>query len=1206
MMNGYKFQKLTPSDSIEMGIYSNAMEYVFQNDDIRNIGISGTYGAGKSSMMETYEKENPKKSFIHISLAHFEENEDVDDKNKEIALEGKIINQLIHQIEQNKIPQTNFKIKKNLDEKKVLLVSLFTTVFVAITCFFKYKVTWENMINGFSIDWLKRLLYFTTTTEIELFLGAVAISVLGIAIYEIIKLQKTSKLFRKLNFQGNEVEVFEDSKDSYFDRYLNEVLYIFQNSGVDGIVFEDIDRYETNLIFEKLREINFLLNKKKSMEEGGGKKQIIRFFYLLRDDMFESKGRTKFFDFILPIVPVVDASNAYDVFLDYFTKANILNVFDKEFLQDLSLYVDDMRVLKNICNEFIIYHECLKTSFTERSNDKLLAMIVYKNLFPEDFGNLQLGRGYVYTLFEQKGNFKENEIKRLQLAIDNLALENEQINSEMCNDIDELNAIYFTIDGRIRVNEKKEKAYNSRKEFVKAIMNSGTVHRFHPSSYSWNVINVDSERKAMEQNDEYIKRKKLITNRNNNKIEKNECKIDEIKTQIEIIEQAYLEDIITRENEKLIFSVNYVNEIGETNRFEEIKRSPYFDLIKFLIRNGYIDETYADYMTYFYANSISANDKTFLRSVTDKVAKKYDYKLDNVPLVVSRMRVIDFKEPEALNFMILDELLSDVEKYKIQLANLLDYVSLEEPTDFVVEFLRRSSARVAFIKEFNANYGSACHWIITNDEFATEEKRRYIADTLCVCTDKVIEANNDGNEIELFVEKDSEFLSVKNINTEILIKRLEKLDIKFEYINFETANYDLLRDVYSRNMYSLNTENVQKVLGYFYGVSQKENILQRSLTLIMSKEEPLCNYLQQNIDFYIESLLSSVSETEDMQDVVIYVLNCEDITEENKKAYIIANKTTISYLNLIEDMELWSEILDQGRILQNIENICDYYYLSGNGMDNKLIEYINKFTTCPMVNSIDLDDKYGKGAKTKLFFSILRSNELDNDKYREMLRSFHLVCANFEEKNIQSDKMEILINCNILRMNIDTLTHIRERYAEECILFIVKNIKEYINIMDQDSFLSSELLQLLDEEIADEYKLKLLQFETMPISIKDKNYSTMIQDYIVEQLYCDEDLEYLLQWYPRERVQLRRHILRLAIESIDFIAESKCLLNVELFIELIKSNQVSNIDKKALLAKQIELGMENAIIITAFEQLGLTEYLRLLEGKRPKVQATQT
>ena len=56
-------------------------------------------------------------------------------------------------------------------------------------------------------------------------------------------------------------------------------------------------------IFTKLRELNNLIN---------GSKQINRkvvFLYAIKDDMFQDKERTKFFDFIIPVIPVINSSN---------------------------------------------------------------------------------------------------------------------------------------------------------------------------------------------------------------------------------------------------------------------------------------------------------------------------------------------------------------------------------------------------------------------------------------------------------------------------------------------------------------------------------------------------------------------------------------------------------------------------------------------------------------------------------------------------------------------------------------------------------------------------------------------------------------------------------------------------------------------------------------------------------------------------------
>lgn len=74
--------------------------------------------------------------------------------------------------------------------------------------------------------------------------------------FKVIKIQCSKGLLKKFKFQDNEIEFLELENESYFDKYLNEVLYIFEYSDVDVIVFEDIDRYNTNIIFQRLREIN--------------------------------------------------------------------------------------------------------------------------------------------------------------------------------------------------------------------------------------------------------------------------------------------------------------------------------------------------------------------------------------------------------------------------------------------------------------------------------------------------------------------------------------------------------------------------------------------------------------------------------------------------------------------------------------------------------------------------------------------------------------------------------------------------------------------------------------------------------------------------------------------------------------------------------------------------------------------------------------
>lgn len=91
-----------------------------------------------------------------------------------------------------------------------------------------------------------------------------------------------------------------------------------------------MDRFNANRIFERLREVNTLANIQLQKEN----KRMLRFFYLLRDDIFVSKDRTKFFDYIMPVVPVVDGSNSYDQFISHFKKSGFSKSLTKVFYKD--------------------------------------------------------------------------------------------------------------------------------------------------------------------------------------------------------------------------------------------------------------------------------------------------------------------------------------------------------------------------------------------------------------------------------------------------------------------------------------------------------------------------------------------------------------------------------------------------------------------------------------------------------------------------------------------------------------------------------------------------------------------------------------------------------------------------------------------------------------------------------------------------------
>ena len=103
-------------------------------------------------------------------------------------------------------------------------------------------------------------------------------------------------------------------------------------------------------------------------------------------------------------------------------------------MRDVSPYIADMRILRNICNEFLIYKGTLKKSRnTALADHKIFAMILFKNLYPQDFAHIQGEQGIIKEVFAGKPlyrNRKETELRQWLDSQRNYASEKEVLSKE--------------------------------------------------------------------------------------------------------------------------------------------------------------------------------------------------------------------------------------------------------------------------------------------------------------------------------------------------------------------------------------------------------------------------------------------------------------------------------------------------------------------------------------------------------------------------------------------------------------------------------------------------------------------------------------------------------------------------------------------------------------------------------------------------------
>lgn len=1164
--NKYNFQKLTPINQADLNIYKEALEYVFENDDVKNIGISGAYSAGKSSVIETYKTLRPNIKFIHISLAYFQSatksEEEIIELNENI-LEGKILNQLIHQIDPTKIPQTNFRVKRQLSSKKLWLTASLTSILAILLLYIFNFGNFVEYVKTLSPVWVKSFLEFTTMPLSALIAGVGCTTILFFLILEIIKMQFNKNVFKGISVQGNTIEIFEQSEESYFDKYLNEVLYLFENSGADVIIFEDMDRYNTNQIFQRLREINTLINNRRKNNE-----KPLRFFYLLRDDIFVSKERTKFFDFIMPVVPVLDGSNSYDKFIEHFKQGGIFELFDEHFLQGISLYIDDMRILKNIYNEFLIYYKRIST--TEQDPNKLLAIIIYKNIFPRDFSELQLNAGFVHTLFSKKDEFIFVEKNNLRKQID-------EINE----------AITVSENEHLKDTNEVDNLYNAQIDSLRGYYEQDKRRQ------------LESERDARKEN---IKNK-AFDQRNTMKL-----RVNTLESAVNTLQHKKLHEIINKQNANAIFKVTYTNEIGTVFDFNDIKGNDYFALIKYLIRNGYIDETYPDYMTYFYEHSLSRTDKIFLRSVTDEDAKEYTYQLKSPETVLSRLSTANFDKEEVLNFDLLAYLLEyQVGINKDKMLRMLKQVRESKNFKFISLYFESGKNIAIFVKTLNSVWSNAFRIIVVESNFTEGQKKLYALESIYHTDSSELEKMNLENTLSEFISNTKDFLNISNPDTQRIIDVFELLNIKFLDIDYEQSNKELFQAIYSHNFYVISYELVCLMLKKIYGCTDENALKHKNYTIILSKnDETLVSYISENIDDYIKSILDHCDGSiVDSEETVIHLLNEGELEVSLKINYIDNLQTSINNLQDVEDVTLWPQLLTCNLVVYSENNVLQYFFRSRNKLDKILTDFINDKGDSFKFDYDEIDNNFEEEDGSKFFNAIVKSKGLNIKTYASILEALNRRYIAFDVEGISDLKMDVLISQKIVTMTPEVLLFMREHYPQKAVAFVKQNIKAYSQeVISQENFDFDEMIEILESDVDDQYKFSLLEYTDKPIPVMSDFYSGELKVYILRNNFSEGDLPQLLKEYPILAEELQFLVEDIVVTHIDDIIENEFFLPFQLCKKLFTLPSIYNNNKLQIFAMTVD-NFNQSECKECLAALGLKAYLSAFIGKRPTVPATE-
>lgn len=844
-MGNNKFNALTSEVLNENNeIYTEALDYAFGNNDIKNIAITGIYGAGKSTVWNTYVNKSKFNNVITVSLGKYEnytkedyniQNEasetkptdsdaagaeglcgdeskkagGIDDENR---VEEQIINQILSQIDPKKIPLSKYCFKSNKSDMSIRLHSLGLLSMIFSILLWEIR---DMVISLFGES------YKNCVSIVLMLLCAILLFVpMYCCLYNFYRGNK----FRisKISFNGTEADMDNEMSDeSVLDRDMKELVYLLGSSGTKIVVFEDLDRYNNISIYTKLRELNFILN---NYVKINGDNKPVRFIYLLNDSLFCTSSRTKFFDFILPIVQILDYSTSNNKFKEYF--GSLKESLNEKILKYVSYYVGDMRLLKNIVNEYMVYSEIVlpqdnnskvnkpsEQDYSER--DKLFALITLKNVLPNEFELLQKGEGYIKTFFDElksnmpdlKGKIKKN----LEKELEEIKKKIEDVQSNIKDKSLNISEDEFSdFVQRLSSNTQKfmEQMISRNFKGVEISKTSSTVPENLGLDSSLNKPMGQSSKEISQTPKVSISTKHFDSNKTftvpagtylSLLIKEGDLiqKEHNIENQMKDIENYSYKEVISRlDNEQK-------NKLFSIPGFDI--ESKYLNLIRFLIINGLLDDRYVEFKVDI-SNTLKINDLNYIKGLMEGRTLDIFLDVERPDLIIDRLTEEDFKRDNILNMNIFKTCLN---------KNKVDYIIAI--TDSVIENYKQDDLAKILSKLDFKLVKKYSNILIENKEYLLENIVLFYYSKF---------AKIEGEE-----SVDSEYEKIfSNILVSIFITKYEdknKLDLLEKYIGFvQLDTIDKIAEMYkckniekaevsnfieNINLIGVNFENISKL-----------------------------------------------------------------------------------------------------------------------------------------------------------------------------------------------------------------------------------------------------------------------------------------------------------------------------------------------------------------------------------------------------------
>ena len=866
--------------------YVSALEAALEDDEIRNIALSGNYGVGKSSILRELGKrldgrvvELSLSTLAPIEASKLDESVPLQATTPTNRIQQEIVKQLLYREDPSKTPASRFRRIERFrwlrEFGMAALLGLAVAVIFLLTGWTAQIAATFTALNDLG-GWTHLIVWVVATTAVLL-----------------VRWLFDGKIRIKQLSAGAATVTLDDNSVSYFDQYLDEIVYFFDVSDRDVVIFEDIDRFNDSHIFETLRALNTLLNASPQIEKP------IRFIYAIKDSIFDRIGleaegrkletgvlaiedpaqaeavranRTKFFDLVIPVVPFITHRSARNLATRLL--GEIEHKVEPELLDQAAQYVPDMRLLKNVRNEFIVFRDRIFSGDGKQldlSERDLFAMMLYKSTHLTDFETIRLGKSNLDTLYKLSRELVAENIKRIEgerrvlrqrlARINGAATRSAQLGDRLLAHVQRVVAAAgYQRQHATYSFERQDKSVDDLKSvqfWTSFVAADGDPVLQWRNNYG-HTLSFTRSHLATELGDPLDPDSWSEADRDSLN-EQIEDKAEEIK----FLRSADLGDLVRRPE----FLVTHEKTARSLASVAEELLKP--GLAYQLVRAGYLNRNFTLYTSTFHGDRVSPAATNFIIHHVERDLMDENFELgpEDVDAVVRERGKSALKEPALYNIAILDRLLTtDVDAADIMIRSLVGLG--ESQTQFLQAYLTASEQRSQLVQRFTTMSSRALAYLVNQAELDEASQLELVDVALANLSSSA--QRTDALVVDYLRTHYAEFSVLTNDGTSAQAEQIGALfaDASIMLPSLTPFSASARPSFVSRSLYDITHENLTLAIG------NDETV---ALDVIRAVNKTVYDYVLEHIDTYLGAIEGS-SATVDAGEQFIAVL--EELLEQ--------------------------------------------------------------------------------------------------------------------------------------------------------------------------------------------------------------------------------------------------------------------------------------------------------------------------------------